>query len=278
VDDGNGQVWAITMVRDEEDIVRATVGNMITQVDRVLVADNLSRDNTRMILNQLAYRYPKQLEVINDDEPGYYQSRKMTDLALRAYEAGATWVVPFDADEYWVGSIGTIAETLRAHEDDYGIVTAELYDHVATRLDPTAGDIIDKRPWRRDYPLELPKVACRTSRDMLIAQGNHDVKYLDGLPVARTPTPRLTVHHYPYRTLEQFVHKIRNGADAYAATDLPATVGQHWRQWGEMTDDELAGIFHEYYWREQPDWSIQHPYDPTEYPPLIRDIPRRVRV
>jgi glycosyltransferase involved in cell wall biosynthesis len=136
--DDNGEVWAITMVRDEEDIVRATVGNMLTQVDRVLVADNLSRDNTRTILNQMAYRYPKQLEVVNDDEPGYYQSRKMTSLALRAYQEGARWVVPFDADEYWVGSLGTIAETLRAHDHDFGIVTAELYDHVATRLDPTS--------------------------------------------------------------------------------------------------------------------------------------------
>lgn len=276
--DDNGEVWAITMVRDEEDIVRATVGNMLTQVDRVLVADNLSRDNTRTILNQMVYRHPKQLEVVNDDEPGYYQSRKMTALALQAYEQGARWVVPFDADEYWVGSIGTIAETLRAHDPDFGIVTAELYDHVATRLDPIPGDMIDKRPWRRQYPLDLPKVACRTRGDMVIAQGNHGVTYVAGLPVARTPTPRITVHHYPYRSLEQFIHKIRNGADAYAATTLPDNVGPHWRQWGEMTDEQLAGVFHEYYWRDHPDRPIIHPDDPTEYPPLIRDVPRRVHI
>jgi hypothetical protein len=88
----------------------------------------------------------------------------------------------------------------------------------------------------------------------------------------------LIVHHYPYRSLEQFIHKIRNGADAYAATNLPDNVGPHWRQWGEMSDEQLEGIFREYYWRDHPDRPIVHPDDPTEYPPLIRDVPRRVHL
>jgi hypothetical protein len=40
-------VVAVSMVRDEEDIVGATVAHMRSQVDHVIVADNLSTDRTR---------------------------------------------------------------------------------------------------------------------------------------------------------------------------------------------------------------------------------------
>jgi len=263
------------MVRDEADIIQATVGHMLAQVDHVLVADNLSRDCTPEILGNLVRRFPERIDVVTDDEPGYYQSRKMTRLARAALVGGATWVVPFDADEIWVGSLGTVAETLRAHEADFGIVTAELYDHVATAKDPKVGDMVDRLPWRRTYPLDLPKVACRATDDLTIEQGNHNATY-SRVPAARTPSPRLTVHHYPYRSLEQFIRKVRNGADAYAAApDLGGNVGRHWREWGDFTDDQLRALFHEYYYREEPELPITHPGDPKEYPPLIKDVPRR---
>lgn len=38
---------AVTMVKNEQDIVGPIVEHMISQVDHVIVADNLSTDNTR---------------------------------------------------------------------------------------------------------------------------------------------------------------------------------------------------------------------------------------
>ena len=46
-------VVAVTMVRDEEDVIRSTVAHMLDEVDAVIVADNLSTDRTREILDDL---------------------------------------------------------------------------------------------------------------------------------------------------------------------------------------------------------------------------------
>ena len=42
--------------------------------------------------------------------------------------------------------------------------------------------------------------------------------------------------------MEQFVSKVRNGAAAYAATDLPPEAGAHWRQYGDPEAQGEAGI------------------------------------
>jgi len=98
---------AVTMVRDEADIVEATVRHMLTQVDVVIVADNRSVDGTREILEGLP------VHLLNDPERGYYQSEKMARLAHMArVEHGADWVVPFDADEWWYSPHGRIGDVL----------------------------------------------------------------------------------------------------------------------------------------------------------------------
>ena len=93
-------VVAITMVRDEEDIIDWTLQHLLDQVvDHIIVADNLSVDETPWKLAALAST--GKVTVIQDDEPGYYQDKKMTDLAhMAAADFDAEWILPFDADEY----------------------------------------------------------------------------------------------------------------------------------------------------------------------------------
>ena len=58
------------------------------------------------------------------------------------------------------------------------------------------------------------------------------------------------------RSVEQFVSKVRNGAAAYAATDLPPAVGAHWRQYGQILDTQgeagIEEIFKTWFYREDP--------------------------
>jgi hypothetical protein len=238
------------MVRDEADIVETTVRHMLTQVDVVIIADNRSVDGTRDILDSLP------VHVLDDPEVGYYQSAKMTRLAHMArVEFDAEWVVPFDADEWWFHPAGRIGDVLADVEE--WIVTAELYDHVATGADSGANPV-EAMQWRRQYPNPLPKVACRTAPDLVIHQGNHGANYDTYQPV----TSGLQVRHFPYRSPEQFARKAVNGAEAYAATDLADDIGQHWREYGRLADAHgeatLHDVFRDWFWVPEPTPELVH--------------------
>lgn len=249
-------VFGITLVRDEADIIAETVGHMLGQVDHVIVLDNGSVDGTREILDELG------VEVIDDREPAHYQSRKASWLAAEAASRGADWVLPFDSDELWLSPHGRIADVLS--DCPATVADAALYNHVATGHDP-AGTPVERMGWRTRDPLGLPKVACRPSLPVTIAEGNHAAHY----PQIEIARGLLEVRHYPYRSADQFLSKVRNGAAALAATDLPESVGEHWRMYGRMLGEHGPDAVR--------DWFRKHFYtpDPTADPSLIYDPPAR---
>jgi len=243
---------AVTMVKDEADIIERVVRHMADEVSAVIVADNMSTDGTREILDRLADDI--ELHVVDDFEVGYHQSRKMTELgALARTHYGAEWIVPFDADEWWYSPFGTIREVLSGLAEQWLVMPATLYDHVATGEDSEDPDPIARLGWRRVHAGAMPKVACRWRDDLVIEMGNHSASYQGG---ATTYESQLVVRHFPYRSVEQLVRKVRNGAAAYAATDLDAEFGAHWRQWGQILDqsgpEAIDELFHTWYWRQNP--------------------------
>jgi len=257
-------VAAVSMVKDEADIIEYALRRMARQVDFLIVADNGSVDGTREILHELAGALP--LTVIDEPRVGYYQSERMTALAERAAAAGATWVLAFDADEVWLPrSRGRIANILEALPPNVLMAEAPLFDHVATARDPDNPDPMKRMGWRRAAPAPLRKVACRPIAGLTIHQGNHGVTF-DGVRHPPAVTTALEVRHYPYRGIAQFLSKVRNGAAAYAATDLPEHVGGHWRAYGrilaERGEEGLAEQFHEWFWSADPESDSSLVYDP----------------
>lgn len=242
-------VWGISMVKDEADVVAGTLHHMATEVDHLLVADNGSTDGTRDILAALAEDLP--LTVLDDLDPAYYQSVKMSRLAARAAERGASWIVPFDADEIWNGHGGPLREVLPALPPA-NVAVARLTNHYATAIDPDVPDPFQRMVWRWPEPMPLPKVAFRWEPGAVIHQGNHGVT----LRASRIASDALEVRHFPYRSAEQFVRKARNGAAAYKATDLPEDQGAHWRAYGEILDrlgeEGLADVYHKHFWYLSP--------------------------
>lgn len=267
-------VVGVSMVKDEADIIETTVRHMLSQVDAVLILDDNSTDGTYEILKSIGgdINDPNRpyLSLIHDDgidghwprlRKGYYQSEKMTLLANEAREMfRADWIIPFDADEIWTSEWGTLKEVCESNADTYGIIKAELFDHVCTGKDnPNIVNPVQRIFYRRRESLPFPKVACRATKDLIIEQGNHWARY--SIPVRPTEECPIVVHHYPYRSVEQVIHKVRNGAAAYALTDLPENVGAHWRQWGKFSDSQIKELFYEWYYDQIPD------------PKLIQDRP-----
>lgn len=225
---GRGEIWGIAMVRNEADVLEGTLTQLASQgVDRVLCVDNGSTDATRDVLASVGRDYPV---IVGDDSwTAFEQSAKMTVLADAARRAGATWVLPFDADERWMGQGGSIADVLRSTAAP--IVVAELVNAFpdplqdgAWRLDPTA---------HHD-----PKMAFRPMRGTVIGMGNHRVMRPGDI------VPGLGIVHLPWRSFEQFRSKVEHGSRALDAAELDADAGWHWRRLGAMDESELRAAWH----------------------------------
>jgi hypothetical protein len=228
---GSGGVWAVGLVRDEDDIVETVVLNLLAQgIERVVIADNGSVDGTADILERLSRAHP--VTVIGDRLGAHYQAEKITLLARAACRAGAGWIVPFDADELWVAPTGTVASWLSACEAE--VVQVPVFNHVPTEQDDAGDpDPVRRLRWRKAEPNQLHKVAFRAHRRARLHQGNHGVS-------RRGRRQRgLEIRHFPYRSEAQFLRKIRQGNAALAATDLDTEVGKHWRRFGDAADEDL---------------------------------------
>lgn len=255
-------VFGLMMVKDEDDIVGLSAAHLLAHVDHVLVLENGSTDGTAEILHELADQTGR-MTVIDDPEPGYYQSAKMTALANRAHEEGATWVLPCDADEFFDAGGGRIGTLLDAVTDDtVDIVECDFFHYCHTPLDPPWTNAPASMQWR-ERASQIPKVAVRWGSGLEITQGNHGALYhgFRGTPASF----RAVVHHYPYRTLEQYQRKVTQGWAAYLAADgLPEGYGYHWKEQAEICAGEDGGAAHyrRMTWRQDPKRDESLIFDP----------------
>lgn len=265
------------LVKDEADVIEHTVRHLLHEVDQVFVTDNLSTDGTTEILHALRAEHgTSRLQVGLDEEVGYYQSRKTTELAARARHYRHNWVVPVDADEVWYSPFGRLADVLDGLDRRFfQFAAGAILNHVTSGDDDQAElDPARRIGYRLKDPGVLPKVACRASKDLVIGMGNHDAVTSGSVSSVGSPTVEglIYIHHFPWRSEEQFLRKITNGARAYAeAPELQPSFGSHWRQFGMPGDDgfeeRVRGWFREWGYRERP-WVDGHPggdlvYDPA---------------
>lgn len=240
-------IYAVLMVKDEGDVIGGTLAHLVSEgVDGIVVADNLSTDRTRDVLD--SFSFDGDLVVLDDPDPGYRQSEKMTALADLAYQRGAEWVIPVDADEVWTAPL-RLADTLRSLPERTHVVGCAIWNHFPSGLDEP-GDPFQTIRWRQPERAPLDKACARWTPGMVIDQGNHSISR-NGRKIPGAGAG-LALRHYPYRSWEQFRSKVVNGAAAYKAADLPESMGAHWRQYGQILetrgDDALREVFETWFW------------------------------
>ena len=229
-----GEVWGVAMVRDEIDVIGATLDHLLSQgVDRVLVADNGSVDGTRELLEERA-RSDRRVVVGVDPVVPYYQAEKMTWLAHRAWRAGADWVIPFDADEWWFAKSRGLAEHLRTRPES--VIYAHLHHMVPREPDPAdlagAEFVLDATPG------QVGKVAFRSHPLARVERGNHAVSRVGQVGSS------LHIAHAIYRGPGQVMRKVRQGTQAAELTgDDISELTPHWASASVLGDDEVTGMW-----------------------------------
>lgn len=209
---------AVGMAKDEADIIGSTVRRMADQVDEVVVLDNGSTDGTRDLLAELP------CTVVDDPKPGHRWSECVTRLARDAGEAGADWILPFDADEVWRSAV-PLRELLAEASDT--IMNVPIFDRVIT---PDDGDEVDptvRLRWRRPMAY-LRRIAFQPAGEFTLMAGGHGLRYAGGPWLSGNQMAGAAVHHFPVRSFAQFEAKAAKSAVAMSDPTVPRGDSTHW--------------------------------------------------
>lgn len=166
------------------------------------------------------------------DQPGpFRQDEEMTRLAHLAMDRGATWIVPFDADEYWIDPlrVSTVADVLHAQPEH----VTRIYAAMFTMLDH-----------ERKCPDQKPfgKVAFRPHPDMRLFWGQHDIHLPDGV----AEHGLLEVRELQYRDRAHWDAKIDKARRLFATGAVPTEFGGHMRALCDASPEELDTLWRIY--------------------------------
>jgi len=180
-------IAACTVIKDEVDVIDASVRHILSQgVDHVWVSDCQSTDGTREVLAEI-----DEVTVIDTPIPFYwaYQGDYIVSAANLAHEAGADWIIPFDADEWWTGTDGrTIAQALSTCSAPQA--SAEIWQYLDF-------------DHRQMVPYPWTKISFRWRRGVYLWAGNHGVNGVEG-PIV---DGLLRVHELKFRGYDHYIEK-----------------------------------------------------------------------
>jgi glycosyltransferase involved in cell wall biosynthesis len=198
-------IVGICTCRNEESIIGKTVSHVLADAAHVVISDGGSTDNTRDILAGMD-------RVTLLEQTGEFdQPAETLRLAEIAVELGADWVVPFDADEFWIG-LGQ----LNALQPNIGVAEAVVFGH---------------RDWDNRYlhPRIQGKVAARRPRSF--AWGNHSVE-ADGIMVGG-----FEIRELQYQSFEHFLEKIEKSRELFERSSFSEIYGSHMRSLVSASDE-----------------------------------------
>lgn len=209
-------IVAVSSVLNEADIIGDVIRHLYAQgVDEILVSDGGSTDGTVEIVQALT-------DAWFDQVGPFHQADEITRLAHLAMDQGATWILPFDADEFWIDPLGTtVKQVLESQPPNISTIYAGVFKH---------------RDWDHKFTEQNPlsKVCFRPHPDMSVAWGNHHVYGVPGEEIHGL----LEVRELQYRSIEHLRAKVEKARQLFDSWAVPLEFGHHMRQLVDSTDLE----------------------------------------
>ena len=212
------RIVAISMVKNEADIIESFVRHALLIADCLLVVDHDSTDDTEEILAQLQGE-GLPLEISGYAGAGHDQAEVMTGLMYRAIEEyGADIVIPLDADEFLVSPSGGSAYVRRILQGlpVTGVYQCRWFRYELVAPEESQEDYLLSRPARRSLKQDFPskaivgRIPVQELRPSLM-QGNHALRLprYEGtfMVVKAEELPDVHLAHFPFRSREQILSK-----------------------------------------------------------------------
>ncbi len=93
------RIWVHTLVKNEERYIWYSVMSVIEFIDRILIWDTGSSDNTTAIIKEIQKLYPKKVDF---SEVGEVDEEKFTEIRQKMLdETKSDWFMILDGDEVW---------------------------------------------------------------------------------------------------------------------------------------------------------------------------------
>ena len=123
------QIWAHTLVRNEERYLWFSVMSVIDYVDKMLIWDTGSTDNTVQIIREIKKRYP---EKVDFKKIGIVDPDKFTDIRQGMLNmTKSDWFIIVDGDEvWWNDSIKEIVDLINKDGNSLDSVVSKYYNIV----------------------------------------------------------------------------------------------------------------------------------------------------
>jgi len=235
----------VILVKNEIDIIEKNIDFHVKKgVDNFVIMDNNSTDGTRELLEELKKKY----EITIIDEKGTYsQAKWMTKLVhIAKNKYNSTWVIPNDADEFWIPKKEDLKKSLPYNSsvltiNRYNILLYEGLNNVFDSEYKIVNPIIynkETQLYGENICMQLvkisPKVIVKPKGLLWLRGGNHKALHILNFRDYFRKYEKIKrylnieVNHFPIRSFEQFKKNIENRVKLL---EKKATMGPHYKRW-----------------------------------------------
>lgn len=238
-------IIALSMVKNEEDIIEPFIRHNLEYIDLFCVIDNGSFDNTRTILRKMQ-KEGLPLVVLDDPIKAYNQEEKMTRFCKQTMlTLFPDYIFFLDADEFikcnskneFLKEINKIPPKGKGFIDWQSYITNQSKDKDEDRK----SEFKMLRRLKNEQKI-FRKIVFRPDgkylRNIVVSQGNHNINGVEN----QIQLTKLKIAHYPIRSTTQLIEKVISGWMAYLIKSPRARYKGQGFHWLKIFDKIKNGI------------------------------------